>query len=666
MIKIALLGNPNSGKTTLFNKLTKSRAKVGNWAGVTVEKKEGIFNYNNKKYSIIDLPGVYSLSPYSNEEVITRDFLLSEDFDIVVNIIDSTNFERNLYLTTQLLETGKKVIVALNMVDVLESKGQKVDIKKLEKQLGCTVVPISASKGIGLDELLKKIDNHKNLSTVSTILGDTDLHKYVVKITNICDISDVIAYKLLERDRLALDYIENNFSDDDYNKIKQIITTAEQDLASEISMDMFIADLRYKKIVDIYISSFSNRPDASEVTTSDKIDKVLTHKYFGIPILLLLMYGIFSITFGPIGSFLLDTTDVFVNETVVNAVTEVLTNLNASDATISLIAGGIIPGVGMVLTFLPQILILFLFISILEDSGYMARVAFMLDSVLRKFGLNGKVFIPMITGFGCTVPAIMATRTLENEKDRKIAILITPFMSCGARLPVYLVFASIFFPNNTTFAIFTLYILGIVVALVMSLILKNSIFKGDDAPFILELPPYRAPIFINVALTLWEKAKGFLFRAGSVLLPASIFIWFLQSFDLTLHLTENIDQSILAYIGNAIAPIFTPLGFGDWIASVSLLTGLVAKEAVVSTLAILYNTGDSTTALNDAITGAFTTASAYSYMVFVLLYTPCIAAISATYREFGSLKKTLYTIVYQFGVAYIVALIIYQTALLFS
>ncbi len=665
MMKVALVGNPNSGKTTLYNKLTKSRSRVGNWAGVTVERKDGKFHYKNHLVNVTDLPGIYSLSPYSQEEVISRNFIFDERPDVIVNIVDATNLERNLYLTSQLLETNTKVIVALNMIDVLEESKKHIDVKELEKSLGCKVIPISASKNINITVLIDEIVSGDYPMPASSILESSYLYKYIAEINYITNFDTLISTKLLEDDIEAQKFVKKRLDEDTVDNINEVVQNAKNYFKEP--MDMVIADERYKNIVSL-CKKVLTVDDTNKETITDKVDKILTHKFFAIPIFLLCMYLVFAVTFGPIGTFLLESAEYLVDDVILTFVENTLNALNASDWVISLFTEGIIPGVGMILTFLPQILILFLFLTILEDSGYMARAAFIMDNFLRRFGLSGKAFVPMLMGFGCTVPAIMATRTLESERDRRLAIILTPFMSCGARLQVYIVFAAIFFPNNTSFVVFSLYILGIIVAILSGLLLKVTVLKGEVETFIMELPPYRMPSFKNLVLNLWDKAKGFIYKAGTILLVAAIFIWVLQRFTFDFTMTSSADESILASIGKFIAPVFTPLGFGEWRATVSLLTGLIAKEAVISSLSILYTATeslDATKELTIALSQNFTRASSLSYMTFVLLYTPCVVAFATTKREMASWKWTMFTVGYQTVVAYIFSFIVYEISLLF-
>lgn len=670
-MSFALAGNPNSGKTTLFNILTGSRAHVGNWPGVTVERREGHYKKNNTDINIVDLPGIYSLSPYSEDEIISRNFLLKDKPELVINIVDATNLERNLYLTTQLMELGIPVVVALNMMDEVKAKGDSIDYKEIEKKLGIPVVPISASKGEGIDQLMEsavKLVNNKTYKE-KTILSSTIANQYIEQIkallnedTNPSPLFNIV--KLLEGDEgVFSEYRKQN--EPLTFKIHRLVTDSE---STNGKWDVFVADARYKFITDITSKYVKKTGTPGKLTISDKIDSVVTHKILAIPIFLIAMFIVFQITFGSFGSFFADSMDVFVNETLSQAVENLLIVAGASDWAISLVVGGIIPGVGMVMVFLPQILILFFFLTLLEDSGYMSRAAFIMDRILRKFGLSGKAFVPMLMGFGCSVPAIMATRTLEQQRDRRLAIILTPFMSCGARMPVYAVFAGALFASNQGIIIFSIYVLGILAAIISGIILKNTVLRGEASTFIMELPPYRVPAARNVILHLWEKAKGFIVRAGTILLAASIVIWILQTFNFSFQMVDEPSESIFGVIGAFIAPIFSPLGFGDWRASMALLTGFIAKEIVVSTLGILYGAGEVTeltSGLATALQTAFTPASAYAYMTFVLMYMPCVVAFAAIKREMNSWKWTAFTVLFQTSVAWIAAFLVYQIGSLF-
>lgn len=659
-IKIALAGNPNCGKTTLFNRLTGSSQYVGNWPGVTVEKKEGRVKYNKKELTAVDLPGIYSLSPYTPEEIVSRNCLINDNIDIIIDIVDATNIERNLYLTTQLSELGKPMIIALNMIDMLEKNGDKIDVFLLEKLLGIPVMPISASKNTGIDEMLERavaVVQSKKESVVKNIYSkevDTALR-------NIEEALDEVerghavnkrwnSVKLFEGDNIT----QKNFNFTE-QQAKHIRSHIEEIKTTEfVDREMIIADQRYKYICGICQKAVTKKHKQGYVTASDKIDRIATGRFTAIPTFLIIMLSIFVITFGPLGNFLCDGVDYIINTWFSGVVLDGLTAVGASDWAISLVCDGIISGIGAVLSFLPQILILFLLLSVLEDSGYMARAAFIMDKLLRKIGLSGRAFVPMLMGFGCTVPAVMGTRTLESVKDKRLTILITPFMSCSAKMPVYLLFISVFFAKYGALVVFSIYIIGIIVAILSALLLKNTILKGKAAPFVMELPPYRIPTLKNLWLHVWERLKDFLTKAGTVLLGATVVIWFLQSFDFSLHLVDDSTNSMLSSIGTFIAPVFSPCGFGDWRASVSLLTGIAAKESVVSTMAILFEGG------NAAIASVFSPLSAFSFLVFVLLYTPCIASLSAIHRELNSRKWTIFAVVYQLAVAWFVSMLVFQ------
>ncbi|WP_447405677.1 ferrous iron transport protein B [Clostridium perfringens] len=585
MTTIALLGNPNVGKTTLFNALTGSNQHVGNWPGVTVDKKEGFFNSNK----IVDLPGIYALDTFSNEEKVSKKFLESGDVDLILNIVDASNLDRNLYLTMQLKDFKKPIVLLLNMNDIAEKKGIKIDPKKLEKAFNLKVIPITASKKEGLDE-------------VKEFLNKGNFEKYLDK---------------------------NTYSFKD-----------------EADTYKFIED----KLSDCF-----NRSGNSSTTLTDKLDKIFLNPWLAYPLFIALMYFVFQFTFSWVGQPISDALDGFLGDTFMPYLSDLLSG--TAPWFQSLLVDGIVAGVGGIIVLLPIILALFLCIAILEDSGYMARVAFLMDKFMRKIGLSGKAFLPMITGFGCTVPAIMSARTLESEKDRKLTALLAPFMSCNARLPVYVIFAGLFFPDNASMVVASLYILGILVAFILGLVFKNTLFKKDEEPFIIELPEYKVPEVRSVLAQLWDKSKSFLKKAGTIIFAMSVVIWFLQSFNFT-GMVEDITHSFLYNIGSFIAPIFAPLGFGDWQASVSLLTGLMAKETIISTMEVIYK-GD----LTHMLPQFFTALSSYSFMVFVLLYTPCISVVGVMKKEYGG-KFTILSVIFQFLVAWISAFIIYHIGLL--
>lgn len=614
---IALAGNPNSGKTTLFNSLTGSRQYVGNWPGVTVEKKEGKVKQDGKNIVIVDLPGTYSLSPYSMEEIIAKDFVVNEKPDVVVNIVDASNIERNLFLSIQLLELGRPTVIALNMMDVAKSRGYEIDIAKLSKELSVPIIPIVASKGQGVKELISAA---------------------IVASTSNFELSSGIK-SLLEKNK-------------EHEK-----ESANLELADEIK-----TDLTYEYIEGV-IKKSVKRPTESKATLSDKVDYFLTHKYLGIPIFALIMFFTFYFTFDLVGNVFNEAIDGFIAESLSPAVEAGLIAIGGQEWLISLVVDGIIAGVGGVIIFIPNVACLFFMISLMEDTGYMARVAFIMDRSMRNIGLNGKAFIPMVLGLGCNVPAIMSTRTLESEKDRLTAILINPFVSCSARLPVYTLFAAAFFPGNEKYVVFSLYLLGIMIAILVGLIFKKTLFKADETPFIMELPPYRFPSLKNLSLHIWDRVKGFLIRAGTLIFGASVVLWFVLGFNMSGP--AEINESFGAGIGKIIAPIFTPLGFGNWEAALSLLTGVVAKEVVISNMAIIYGIGEAAGDFATALSGTFSLVSAYAFMVFVLLYTPCIAVIGVVKRETNSYKWTIFSGAYQLFVAWLVAMIVYQIGSLF-
>lgn len=660
---IALAGNQNCGKTTLFNALTGSNQHVGNFPGVTVEKKEGSI----KKYKeavLVDLPGIYSLSPYTAEEVVTRDFLVKEHPDAIINIVDATNLERNLYLTLQMMELNIPMILALNMMDEVRASGNTIHVKKLSERLGIPVIPISASKGEGIADLLdvvvKTIKQKKPTQKLDFCQGE--VHRAIHSIAHIIeDHAEAAGYptrfaatKLVEGDEPMFKALDLDMSD--IHIIDHIVEQMEENLGTD--REAALADMRYTYIEALCAECVVKHQETREQQRSEKIDRFLTHKYLGIPIFLLIMMTIFWLTFSVIGAPLQDLLSAWIDR-----FTAMLSNvLIAADVTPwlhSLIINGVCAGVGSVLSFLPIIVLLFFFLSLLEDSGYMARVAFVMDKLLRKIGLSGRSFVPMLIGFGCSVPAIMATRTLSSDRDRKMTIVLTPFMSCSAKLPIYGMITAAFFPNHAALVMVSLYVLGIVVAILSGLLLKNTIFQGNSVPFVMELPAYRLPDAKSVLLHMWEKGKDFLHKAFTIIFIASIVIWFLQSFDWRLNMVSDSANSILASIGSIIAPAFAPIGFNDWRASTALITGFTAKESVVSTLTIL--TGASSDAqLSAMLTQMFSPLSAFSFLAFTILYMPCVAAFAASKRELGSMKEALLTAAYQTLVAYLAALVIFQ------
>ena len=669
-LNFALIGNPNSGKTTLFNQLTGKHQYVGNWPGVTVEKKEGLLVFKNTQINIIDLPGIYSLSPYSSEEIVTSNCLLYEDIDLIINIIDSTNIERNLYLTTQLIELGKPIVVILNMTDLLHKKGDKIDYALLKKLLGVPIFPLSANKHDKIEPMLDLTIQSLNRKS------NANIHNLYPKEINIVlnNIEDIIrnkanrsnvslrwlAVKLFCEDELILKQL--HLTDDEVSKINYYRNSISP--IKNVDRQMVVAECRYNYICKICSQTVQKHLSNEQMTLTDKIDKIVTNKFLAVPVFLALMLLIFYITFGPIGNFFKDCAEYFIEHILAKSVENLLAILGASYWAKSLVVDGIIKGVGAVISFFPQITILFTLLSILEDSGYMARAAFIMDKLLRKIGLSGKAFVPLLMGFGCSVPAILGTRILESEKDKKLTILMIPFMSCSAKMPVYSMFVSAFFPHNQVFIISSIYILGIIVAIFTAFLFKNTILKGQEAPFIMELPEYKFPTFRNLSLHVWERLKDFLIKAGTVLVCATVIIWFLQSFDFSLHMVKNQNESILAWFGMKLAPLFTLCGFNDWKACVSLLSGLIAKESVVSTSAVLYNTA-AELSLSENLQLHFSAISAFAFMVFILLYTPCIAALSAIRKEMKSPLWTSIAIVYQLVAAWFCSAFVFQFCTLF-
>nr|WP_312579471.1 ferrous iron transport protein B [Sedimentibacter sp.] len=659
----ALAGNQNSGKTTLFNKLTGSNQHVGNFPGVTIEKKEGQIK-KQKNASIVDLPGIYSLSPYTMEEVVTRDFILHENPDLIINIVDATNIERNLYLTLQLMELSIPMVIALNMMDEVRASGNSVDVKKLSQSLGIPVVPISAGKNEGISELMDvimKAANEKNKpSKLDFCTGE--VHKAIHSISHLIEEQAILsgypirfaATKLVEGDEPTIKALK--ISDNQLHIINHVVEEMEKSLGTD--REAALADMRYNYIGKLCSESVVKHQETNEQIRSEKIDRILTHKYVGIPIFFGIMFFIFWLTFGLIGAPLQDILEEGIG-VITDIVSGIMVDAGVSTWLYSLVINGIFAGVGSVLSFLPLIVILFLFLSLLEDSGYMARVAFVMDKMLRRIGLSGRSFVPMLIGFGCSVPAIMATRTLSSERDRKMTIVLTPFMSCSAKLPIYGMITAAFFPDNAAIVMIALYILGILVAISSGLLLKRTVFKGNPVPFVMEMPAYRIPSTKSVLIHMWEKAKDFIRRAFTVIFMGTIIIWFLQSFNWSFNMVEDSTNSILAYIGSMIAPIFKPLGFNDWRASTALITGLTAKEAVVSTLSVLTGVS-SDVQLSMVLNTIFTPLSSFAFLAFTLLYMPCIAAFAATKRELGSMKYAILTALYQTITAYVVALIIYQ------
>ena len=663
----ALAGNQNCGKTTLFNQLTGSNQHVGNFPGVTVERKDGIIR-GHREAVVVDLPGIYSLSPYTNEEIVTRDFLLREKPQAIINILDATNIERNLYLSMQLIELNLPMVIALNMMDEVRANGGTIKIKQLQEDLGVPVVPISASKNEGIDELIEQtllVAKHRQLPKRQDFCSGP-VHRAIHAVAHLIEdhaqrISvppRFAATKLVEGDQPIREKL--GLTENEIDMVEHSVAEMEKELGTD--REAALADMRYDFIETLCEDCVVKGRESRESLRSIKIDSLLTHKYLAIPIFLGIMMLIFWLTFGVFGSILSDLLSAGIDG-LTSLVSGWLTLYGINPVVHSLVIDGVFAGVGSVLSFLPIIVVLFFFLSILEDSGYMARVAFVMDKLLRKIGLSGRSFVPMLIGFGCSVPAIMATRTLSSERDRKMTILLTPFMSCSAKLPIYAMFTAAFFPKNGAFVMIILYIMGILIGIISSLLFKNTLFRGKPIPFVMELPNYRLPSAKSVGMLMWDKAKDFLVRAFTVIFVATIIIWFLQTFDTRLNVVASSADSMLAGIGRFISPIFRPLGFNDWRVSTALITGFTAKEAVVSTLAVL--TATNTASLPSALAQIFTPLTAFAFLTFTLLYTPCVAAINAVRRELDSNAYALGVALFQTGIAWLAAFLVFQVGRLF-
>ena len=671
-VKIALAGNPNCGKTTLFNALTGSNQFVGNWPGVTVEKKEGKLK-GHKDVTIMDLPGIYSLSPYTLEEVVARNYLIAERPDAILNIIDGTNLERNLYLSTQLMELGIPVIMAVNMMDIVEKNGDKIHIDKLSKALGCEVVKISALKGTGIKEAAEKAVKVAQNKKISTPVHEfqSDVEAVITEIENRLGNSvpeeqkRFFAIKLLERD----------------DKIKAQMTSA-PDVSAEISelenkmdddTESIITNERYVYISSIIKSCYTKNKTGEKLTISDKIDRVVTNRFLALPIFSVVMYIVYYVSITTVGAFLTDwTNDVLFGEIIPPAIESFLTAVHCADWLQGLILDGIVAGVGAVLGFVPQMLVLFIFLAFLESCGYMARVAFIMDRIFRKFGLSGKSFIPMLIGTGCGVPGIMASRTIENERDRRMTIMTTTFIPCGAKLPIIALIAGALF-DGASWVAPSAYFVGVAAIIISGIILKKTkMFAGDPAPFVMELPAYHWPTVSNVLRSMWERGWSFIKKAGTIILLSTIILWFLMSFgwidgSFTMLEAEQLDASILSKIGSAIAWIFAPLGWGNWRMAVAAVSGLIAKENVVGTFGMLYGfaeVAEDGTEIWGQLASSMTQLAAYSYLVFNLLCAPCFAAMGAIKREMNNTKWFWFAIGYQCIFAYVVSLCIYQIGML--
>ena len=662
-MRFALVGNQNCGKTTLFNQLTGSNQHVGNFPGVTVDAKVGDIR-GQKNCSVVDLPGIYSLRPYTNEEIVTRDFILGNSPDAIINIVDATNIERNLYLTLQLATMGIPVIVALNMMDEVRACGGSIRVEQISARLGLPVVPISAAKNEGVGELISvSISAAKGrvLPKVRDFCEGGPVHRCIHAVSHqVEDHAEAAgmsprfaADKLIEGDedmiaKLAL-------STNELELIEHSIVEMETD--SGLDRNAALAAMRYRFIENVCRDTVKHPSESREYLRSVRIDRILTGKYTAIPVFLGIMFLIFWLTFGVIGAYLSELLELGIGA-LTDLVDRGLSAYGINEVVHSLVIDGVFGGVGSVLSFLPIIVVLFFFLSLLEDSGYMARVAFVMDKLLRRLGLSGRSFVPMLIGFGCSVPAIMATRTLSGERDRKMTMLLVPFMSCSAKIPIYAMFSQAFFPNHAAFVMIGLYVTGIVVGILVALILKVTGFRGKPVPFVMELPNYRMPSPRSVLMLMWEKAKDFLTKAFTIIFVASVVIWFLQTFDGRFNVVADSSESMLAAIGRFIAPIFAPLGFADWRASTSLIVGITAKEAVVSTMEVLLGGG--------ALSSVFPSAlSAMSFLVFTLLYTPCFAAIATVKRETESVRATLGMVMLQCSVAWLCGMLLYQLGSLF-
>ena len=658
----ALAGNQNCGKTTLFNQLTGSNQHVGNFPGVTVDQKVGQMK-SQPDCSVVDLPGIYSLRPYTNEEIVTRDFLLNEKPDGIINIVDATNIERNLYLTLQLMEMRIPMVLALNMMDEVRNNGGTINVEKMSEALGIPVVPISAAKNEGIEELVQaavRVAKEKRTTKVIDFCKQGPVHRCIHSVCHqIEDHAEKAGLsvrfscsKLIENDTRIVDMLQ--LSQNELELVEHSIIEME----AEAGMDRnaALAGMRYDFIESVCADTVIKCEESKEHIRSVKIDSILTHRYFAIPIFILVMFLVFFLTFNVFGAVLSDLLSLLIDD-ITALVDKGLTAYGINPVVHSLVIDGIFAGVGSVLSFLPIIVVLFFFLSILEDTGYMARIAFVMDKLLRKIGLSGRSIVPLLVGFGCPVPAVMASRTLSSERDRRMTIMLTPFMSCSAKIPIYAVFAAAFFPQYAALVMIGMYLTGIIIGIIVALIFDRTVFRGKPIPFVMELPNYRFPSAKSVLLLMWDKAKDFLQRAFTIIFLATVIIWFLQSFDSRLNVVTDSADSILAAIGHLLAPLFAPLGFDDWRIPTALITGFTAKEAVISTLGVLM--GTSTAALGPALHSLFTPVSAISFLVFTLLYTPCVAAIAAVKRELESGWLALGVVILQCVVAWLAAFGVY-------
>ncbi len=666
-MKIALIGNQNCGKTTLFNRLTGENAHVGNFPGVTVEGKVGMVK-GEKNVELVDLPGIYSLRPYSAEEIVSRDYIINEKPDVLLNIVDATNLERNLYLTVQLMEMQVPMVVALNMMDEVRAGGGSIDLDVLSKGIGVPVVPISAAKNEGISELIEvtlEAAKTKQLPAVRDLCEKGPVHRCIHSLSHMVEdhadrvgISSRFAtMKLIEGD---MEFVERlGLSQNEIESAEHLVWEMESE--GGLDRNAALAKMRYDFIERVCAGAVKKKGESPEHKRSVKIDRILTNKYLAIPIFLLILMSVFYLTFNVIGAFLSDLLAAGV-DILIEKADAALTAYGINPVVHSLVIDGVFAGIGSVLSFLPIIVVLFFFLSMLEDTGYMARVSFVMDKLLRAIGLSGRSFVPMILGFGCSVPAVMATRTLSSERDRKMTMLLIPYMSCSAKIPIYAVFAAAFFPNHSAVVMMSMYVIGMAVGVIVALVLNKFAFKGASAPFVMELPNYRLPTAKSTLRMMWEKAKGFIEKAFTVIFIASLIIWFFTSFDLKLNFTADNSESILALIAKAAEPLFAPLGFGDFRAVIALVSGFSAKEAVVSTLGVLL--GASTSELPAALSSLFTPASAFSFLIFNLLYTPCVATIATYRKEMDSRFKAFGVAFLQCAVAWFFAFIVYRVGLL--
>lgn len=665
-MNIALVGNQNCGKTTLFNQLTGSKQHIGNFPGVTVEQKSG-YLLGNKDVTVVDLPGIYSLTPYSIEEIVTRDYIFNQKPDCIINIIDATNLERNLYLTIQLLEMEIPFVMALNMMDEVRLNGTSIDVKKLSEELGVPVVPISASKNEGVSELAEvALGRAKVKNSAYHDLCDGAVHKAVHSLAHLLEENaekcgfppKYAAIKVIENDKSIIDKLK--LDERQLDIIGHIVEDME--IACDTDREAAIVDMRYDYIEALCAKVVLKKGQNVNQEKSMKLDRILTHKIWAIPIFLCVMLAVFFLSFSLVGKWLSDLLTLGI-DWLTGVVDGALTSAGISEWLHSLLIDGVFNGVGSVLSFVPTIMVLFFLLSILEDSGYMARVAFVMDKLLRKIGLSGKSFVPMLIGFGCSVPGILAARTVSSERDRKMTVLLVPFMSCSAKLPIYSLITMAFFPRYQALVMLGVYVLSMVVGVLYGLLLKVTVFKGNPVPFVMELPNYRWPSLKTLLRNSWEKGKSFIRKAFTVIFVATLVIWFLQSVDTSFNFTSDSSVSILAEIGRFLSPVFAPLGLGDWRLTTSIITGLTAKEAVVSTLAVLF--GVASESLSAVLSAAFSPLQGFCFLSFVVLYMPCVAAVAAVRKELGSGWKAALAMFSQTVVAYLVTLIIYNVGTLF-